>query len=72
MIHEVEILLPASPHTNFRERLVEHLEALETKTAWDDTDLKFRLKADALLTLYARVFGVDDVVENPWGRSFSD
>jgi hypothetical protein len=72
MIHEVEILLPASPHTNFRERLVEHLEALETKTVWDDTDLKFRLKADALLALYARVFGVDDLVEKPWDPSFSN
>jgi hypothetical protein len=66
IVHEVEVLLPASPHTNFRERLVEHLEALEEKPVWDDADLEFRRKADALLTLYERVFGVDDLVENPW------
>lgn len=66
IVHEVEVLLPASPHTNFRERLVEHLEALEEKPVWDDADLEFRRKADALLTLYEHVFGVDDLVENPW------
>jgi len=72
IIHEVEALLPASLHTNFRERLVEHLETLEKKPVWDDANLEIRLKADALLTLYARVFGVDDLVENPWGSSFRD
>ncbi len=72
VIREVEALLPASPSTNFRERLVEHLEALEKRTVWDDTDLEFRLKADALLTLYEGLFGVNDVVENPWDRSFGD
>ena len=66
MIHKVEALLPLSPHTNFRERLVEQLEALENKPVWDDADLNFRRKADALLTLYERLFGVNDLVENPW------
>ena len=66
IIHEVEGLLPALPQTNFRERLVEHLEALEKKPVWDDTDLEFRRKADALLALYGRVFGVDNLIENPW------
>jgi Predicted transcriptional regulators len=67
IIHEVERLLPVSQHNNnFRERLVEHLEALEKKPAWDTADLEFRRKADALLTLYEHVFGVDDLVENPW------
>ena len=66
LIHEVEMLLPASPQANFRERLVEHLETLEKKAAWDDADLKFRLNADKLLALYERVFGVDDLAENPW------
>ena len=66
LIRELEELLPSSPQTNFRERLVEHLETLEKKPAWDDTDLKFRLKADELLTVYERVFGVDDLVNNPW------
>jgi hypothetical protein len=66
LIRELEGLLPASPQTNFRERLVEHLETLGKKTAWDDADLKFRLKADALLVVYERVFGVNDLVDNPW------
>jgi hypothetical protein len=67
LIHELEVLLPDSPYTNFRERLVAHLETLEQKTAWDDTDLEFRLKADKLLTFYERIFGVNDLVEKPYG-----
>jgi putative zinc- or iron-chelating protein len=66
LIHELELLLPASRQTNFRERLVEHLETLEKKHARDDADLKFRLKADELLRVYERVFGVDDLVNNLW------
>jgi len=65
IIHEVEMLLPASSYTNFRERLVEHLETLEKKPVGDNTDLEFRRKADALLALYDEVFGVDDLVVNP-------
>ena len=67
LIHEVEALLPPSALTNFRERLVEQLESLEKKPVWDENDLAFRLKADALLALYEQVFGVDDLIENPWG-----
>jgi len=67
LIHDVEALLPPSPLTNFRERLVEQLETLEKKSVWDENDLAFRLKADALLSMYEQVFGVDDLVENPWG-----
>ena len=66
MIRELEALLPATSSTNFREHLVEHLEALEKIAVWDETDLELRLKADALLTLYERLFGVNDLVENPW------
>jgi hypothetical protein len=66
LIRELEVLLPASPHTNFRERLVERLETLEKKPAWDDADLNFRRKADALLAVYHSVFGVSDLVDNPW------
>lgn len=65
IIHELEALLPDSPYTNFRERLVAHLEYLEQKPAWDAADLEFRLKADALLTFYERVFSVKDLVEKP-------
>ena len=60
-IHELEVLLPESQDANFRERLVAHLEHLEQKLAWEDKDLKFRLKADALLALYEQIFGVHDV-----------
>ncbi len=67
LIQELEALLPDSSSTNFRERLVAHLETLEQKSAWDDADLKIRLKADALLTFYKRVFGVNDLVEQPYG-----
>ena len=67
IIHELEALLPVSPYTNFRERLVAYLEDLEQKSAWDDTDLEFRLKADALLAFYERIFGVNDLVEKPYG-----
>jgi uncharacterized protein len=67
IIHELEALLPVSPYTNFRESLVAHLETLEQKSAWDDADLEFRLKADALLTFYEQVFGVNDLVEKPYG-----
>lgn len=62
VIDELEALLPESPDANFRGRLADHLEHLEQKSAWDDRDLKFRLKADALLGLYEQVFGVNDVV----------
>ena len=64
MIHEVEVLLPASPHSNFRERLIEHLETLEKKRVCDNADLEFRRKAHALLTVYEHVFGVNDLVDN--------
>ncbi len=64
MIHELEVLLPVSPRTNFRERLVETLEA--ESTAENEKDLNLRRKADALLSFYERVFGVNDLVEKPY------
>ncbi len=63
MIQEVETLLPNSSNTNFRERLVAHLEALEKSNEQDNMDLEFRRKADALLTFYEQIFGVDDLIE---------
>ncbi|HEX9331186.1 MAG TPA: hypothetical protein VF896_04800 [Anaerolineales bacterium] len=66
MIREVEALLPISLHTNFRERLVEHLEYLNQSAGQEDMDLDLRrLKAEALLSFYEQVFGVDDLVEKP-------
>ena len=68
MIHELEMLLPASSTPNFRERLVAHLEntgRLDTHPGGGDTDLEFRQKAGALLSFYENVFGVTDVVDQP-------
>jgi hypothetical protein len=64
-IHELEALLPISPLSNFRERLVAQLETLEEASTADDTESEFRRKADALLTFYEQVFGVTDLVEKP-------
>ena len=66
LIQEVEMLLPDSPNLNFRERLAEHIEALEDHKGPDwRISMKFRDKADALLMLYENVFGVTDVIEMP-------
>jgi hypothetical protein len=66
VIRDLEALLPGSRHTNFRERLVEHLDELEKKPTWDNGDLVFRRKADALIGLYERIFGVKDLGNDPW------
>jgi uncharacterized protein len=68
IIHEVEELLPGSPDTNFRERLVAHLEYLEglkISEGQEDANLEFKRKAGALLIFYEKVFGVNDLVEKP-------
>jgi len=59
MIREVEALLPSSPITNFRERLVARLEGHEQMNE------EFRRKVDTLLGLYKEVFGVKDLVDTP-------
>ena len=59
MIHEVEALLPASPNTNFRERLVAQIEGK------GNTDIEFQRKANVLLNLYKDVFGVKDLIDTP-------
>ena len=66
MIHELEVLLPDPSNVNFRERLVSHLEeldSLESSAVLAKADLEFRLKAHELLILYEKVFGVKDLVE---------
>lgn len=66
MIHELETLLPGSPNINFRERLVAHLEeldSLESSAVLAKADLEFRRKAHEVLILYEKVFGVKDLVE---------
>ena len=63
MIHELEALLPDLPNNNFRERLVAHLNTLEGVREYENEDLDFRRKANALLIFYEKVFGVKDVVD---------
>jgi len=66
MIHDLEALLPFASNHNFRERLVtylEHLEHLKTSVTQQSTDSDLRQKAEALLTFYDQVFGVNDLVE---------
>ena len=58
MIDEVELLLPVSSIDNFRERLVAHMEH-------GNLDPKFRLKADALLHVFEKQFGVNDFFDKP-------
>ena len=53
MIDEVTSLLPASTTDSFRERLVVHMEH-------GNLDPKFRLKANTLLRVFEKQFGVDD------------
>jgi hypothetical protein len=66
MIHELEALLPRLPNNNFRERLVAYFENLAGSAVQENTDLNLRrLKADALLIFYEKVFGVKDLVDKP-------
>lgn len=62
-ICEVEASLPDSTNPNFRERLAARLEdpAYSQEISSQDP-LEFRQKADELLALYSKVFGVNDVV----------
>jgi len=65
IIGEVESLLPDSSNRNFRERLVERLEYLETSTGLSVEDLEFQEKAVTLLSFYKEQFGVKDLVDDP-------
>lgn len=60
LIHEVEVLLPPSSDSNFRERLVAHLANQK------DTDSDFRRRAEELLSMYEKIFGVKDVIDEGW------
>jgi hypothetical protein len=63
MIQEMEALLPATGHANFRERLVAQIEHPEKSAGRELTEPEFRLKAEALLAFYAQAFGVTDLFE---------
>jgi hypothetical protein len=63
MIDELEALFPVSLKSNFRERLVAYLEQSEETARADVALSTLWLKADALVTFYEQVFGVDDLLE---------
>jgi len=65
MIHELEALLPESPATSFRERLIVHKEYLEESEGrgLGTQEQEFLLKADELLRCYENSFGVDDFID---------
>lgn len=58
MIDELELLLPPSIKKSFRERLVEQMEQ-------HDAAPEFILKANALIALFEKRFGVKDFLEKP-------
>ncbi len=58
MIDEVELLLPVSTADGFRERLVAHMEH-------GNLDPEFHLKANALLRVFEKRFGVNDFFDKP-------
>lgn len=64
LINELELLLPASSNSNFRERLVSHMDCLEDSKEMGNADLEFRQKARTLLNFYKNHFGVKDIVDN--------
>lgn len=69
LIRELEALLPSSQNANFRERLITHLEEMErmkATTGQENLEEEFQLKANELLVVYERVFGVKDVVDQPY------
>lgn len=63
LIRELEPLLPALPNPNFRERLVTRIEHPQRFTQLSDSEAEFQRKAGDLLAFYARVFGVNDLLE---------
>ncbi len=67
-IHDLETLLPRSSTLNFRERLVACLENPEEFREQGNTDPDFQRKAGALLLLYEKVFGVNDLIDPPEGE----
>jgi hypothetical protein len=65
MIHELEMLLPASANPNFRERLVAQIEHLEKSEGHGKAESGFLQKARTLLIFYEEHFGVKDLAEKP-------
>jgi hypothetical protein len=58
LIHALDVVLPASPNPNFRERLAACLER-------EDVSPEIQQKARELLEIYESQFGVTDLLEDP-------
>lgn len=58
LIHALDVVLPASPSPNFRERLAAYLEQ-------EDVSPEIQQKARELLEVYESQFGVNDLLDNP-------
>ncbi|NUM45085.1 MAG: YkgJ family cysteine cluster protein [Anaerolineales bacterium] len=65
LFREVEALLPASSNPNFRERFVHYLETEEDPAHSNEADQGLHSKAEALMFVYEKVFGVKDLLEKP-------
>lgn len=65
MIHELEELLPISPISSFRERLVAQIEYLRESAKRGYAEVQFLQKADALLIFIKKHFGVKDFIDKP-------
>ncbi|PKN91340.1 MAG: hypothetical protein CVU44_19695 [Chloroflexi bacterium HGW-Chloroflexi-6] len=65
MIRELEPLLPALPNPNFRERLVARIERPQDFAEMQASAAEFGQKAAALLDVYEKIFGVNDLLEKP-------
>ena len=63
MIRELEPFVSSSPGANFRERLVTRIEHPETFAVWKESESEFQPRAEALLSFYEEVFGVNDLIE---------
>jgi len=63
IIAELEMFLPVSPNTSFRERLVAHVEYLEESAKQENADVAFQQRATVLLIYYKKYFGVKDLVD---------
>ena len=61
-IKEVDTFLPDMPQVSFRERLITHMEQ-------ENNSSDFQEKADALLNLIEKQFGVNDFFDKPEAES---
>jgi len=63
LIRDLESRLRISPGNNFRERLVTYLEETSSTAGSNESEQTLRQKAEELLNIYEKVFGVNDLVE---------